>query len=94
MAQVQYNHPVNKSNIVRTMAPPKKVEQIEHWWKAACRAIPQIPAAESDGRYHSATGYAIVDTYVSLETVMFTLQHTTGVKAYVVINRMADSLAS
>lgn len=76
-AQVQYSHPSRSINIVRMMAPPTKISSVDAWWRAACKAIPEIP----QGWYRD-------DELISEKTIVFKLIHnSTHEKCAVVIAR-------
>lgn len=76
-AQVQYAHPSRQVNIVKMMAPPLKIANIDAWFKAACKAIPQIPE----------TWYR-VDELITDKTIVFELiNRATHEKCAVVIAR-------
>lgn len=76
-AQVQYAHPQKQVNIVKMMAPPTKISNLDAWFKAACKAIPEIP--------HS---WYRVDELVTDKTIVFELiNRATHEKCAVVIAR-------
>lgn len=77
MPTVQYAHPQASTNIVRHMLTPKKVSDIDAWFKSACKLIPEIP--------HRWTR---VDELVTQKTIVFQLINPqTHEKCAVVIAR-------
>lgn len=76
-AQVQYANPAQNINIVRMFAPPVKVSNVDAWFKAACKAIPEIP-----------TTWYRDDEMVTEKTIVFKLiNRITHEKCAVVIAR-------
>ena len=76
-AQVQYAHPQKQINIVKMFAPPVRISSVDAWFKAACKAIPEIPE----------TWYR-VDELITDKTIVFELiNRTTHEKCAVVIAR-------
>ena len=76
-AQVQYAHPSREINIVKMFAPPTKIANLDAWFKAACKAIPEIP---SKWYRH--------DQLITDKTIVFELiNSTTHEKCAVVIAR-------
>lgn len=76
-AQVQYAHPAKNINIVKMFSPPTRIGNIDAWFKAACKTIPEIPE----------TWYR-VDELITDKTIVFELiNRTTHEKCAVVIAR-------
>ncbi len=76
-AQVQYANPAQGINIVKMFSPPVKIDNIDAWFRAACKAIPEIPQ-----------GWQRVDEFVTEKTIVFELIHKlTHEKCAVVIAR-------
>lgn len=43
MPRVQYANPMQDTNIVKAFPSPIKVGCLDAWFKAACKAVPEIP---------------------------------------------------
>lgn len=72
--------------ITRGMVVPKKVTSLEHWLKAARKAIPQIP--------NLSTGECIIEQHhATPKNITFHLRRANGTRVYVVIDRERDALS-
>lgn len=89
MAVVQYVDPLkpetNGGRITRGLIIPKKVTSLEHWLRAARRAIPVIPSL--------STGECIIEqTFTSPKNITFHLRRANGTRVYVVIDRERNAI--
>lgn len=94
MARVQYRWPSANIDIMKTYVIPKQVTKIEAWWKAARRAIPEIPDVfvGSPRMLNSASGWMYTHHTADIKWIKFDLESASGEKAYVVIDRQGSAL--
>lgn len=86
MAMVQYRDEINGVDITRRMFPPKKVERLEHWYKAARKVITEIPDIQ-------LSGMEVINTQCTIDWITWEVKDSRGFRSYVVINRRANSFA-
>lgn len=90
MARVQYINQLRSVNITKPYPIPfsKDLSQRETWWKAARKAIPEIPEIKSElyVMQHKEGWYLFV-AETSETFVKFTLYDALDNKCYVVIDR-------
>ena len=84
MPQVQYVNPIKTERITATMPTPKKMANIMAWYKAARKAIPEIPDVYSN----AASGmWYIIKEEANLDYITFEVKHRDGHRRYIVIFR-------
>jgi hypothetical protein len=69
------------------MSVPRKFQDLDHWFKEARKAIPEIPNIER-------TDWQVFDTIVTQVYVIYELQDSVGNKAAVVIERRASQMVA
>lgn len=85
MPQVQFVDPANSIRKTAYMPTPKRMAEIDYWFKAARKAIPMIPNLK-DGLWHLERQEA------NLDYIAFHLRSREGERNYVVILRNADAI--
>jgi hypothetical protein len=80
MALTQFRNDPKAINITKKMSAPKKVEQIEAWFKQARKTIPEIPDPEQ-------TDWQITHKDATIKWIKFEMHNTVGERCYVVIDR-------
>lgn len=87
MALVQFRCETKDISETRRMFAPKKVDDLNAWWKAARTALPRIPDTKL-GFWNIITEPEITPSYIR-----WTLEeHSTSTRAYVIIDRRAPGL--
>lgn len=86
--QVQFLRVAKNINKIAAMPAPKKVEQMAAWFKAAQKAIPEIP------RLLQEEGWDIFEERATQDFVVFHLKSNTDERCSVVIDRKASSLGT
>lgn len=76
-----------KVNITKRMFAPTKASNLEYWWKACRKVIPQIPDPK-------AGEWEIIHTHTTVDYIRFSLVKVGDFerRCYVVVDRVADSL--
>lgn len=69
----------------KSMATPKAITKLTHWYKEARKAIPQIP--EALDKLTGPTGWFISHQEADVKWVKFDLEDKSGKRAYIVILR-------
>lgn len=84
MAEVQY---VDKSGQRKNarMGAPKRADSLDHWFRAARKAIPLIPKIGDDG-------WVLAGTLATTDFIRFDLLNALQEKAYIVIDRSKPSM--
>lgn len=84
MAEVQY---VDKGGNRKTtrMGAPKRADSIDHWFRAARKAIPSIPKIGDDG-------WVLAGSVATTDFIRFDLLNAIQEKCYVVIDRSKPSM--
>lgn len=80
MALAQFRMQAKNINITKKMAAPKKVTQIEAWFKEARKMIPEIPNPKD-------TDWIITHQQADVKWVRYDLVNSVGEKCQVVIDR-------
>lgn len=94
MARVQYVWLAGKVDVTKTYIIPKQVTRLEAWWKAARRAIPEIPEIHLGAvrMLHSGSGWMYTNHDADPKWIKFEMESSSGEKAYVVIDRRASAI--
>lgn len=88
MPKVQYVNIHEDTRITVSMDTPARMSQMQYWFKAARKAIPQIPDTR-DGQWH------IESESANSDYIRFDLRNREGQRSYVIIMRnMAKGLAA
>lgn len=80
MARVQLVDQFRKINMTKQFRPPKKVGDLDAWYKAARKAIPQIPDIKNSDWFPYQQG-------ASLDRIAYELHNPIGERCYVTIER-------
>ena len=83
MPTVQYIH--NGETVTKQMPTPKRITSLQHWYKEARKAIPQIPEALIG--VFGPHQWCIVESEADIKWVKFDLLSLDNRKAYIVILR-------
>lgn len=68
--------------ITKTIATPKRLEDLTVWWKVCRKAVPEIPDVP-DGQHRFVQAFPDV----SLEYIRWKIEDTEGFTSYVIIDR-------
>lgn len=80
MPMVQYHNKVEDVRITKTMGTPSRMDQMKYWFKAARKAIPEIPEVNN--------GVHIIEReHADQEYIRFDLISAEGIKSQVIIMR-------
>ncbi|TXH42027.1 MAG: hypothetical protein E6Q97_36420 [Desulfurellales bacterium] len=80
MAVVQYRNEIRQQDISRRMFAPKKVTEIDAWFKAARSVIPEIPNPKD-------TDWSIFNHSASPDYIRFDMFNSIGERCYIIIAR-------
>lgn len=93
MPRAQFNHPLEKINIVKGFPAPRNISSEDAWYDAARKVIPQIPNLRPKRGEPSSRWY-LMDTVVTGGSLGFYLQHLdTSERSVLVIDRKFNNIA-
>lgn len=85
MPLVQYVNQAANIRITKSMDTPKKISRIDHWFRNARKAVPEIPSI-AEGLWYIEYQEATV------EWVRFDMRSREGLKCNIVIFRKVNNL--
>ncbi len=80
MPRVQFSYPPRDISITKAMPSPARISQMDAWYKAARRVIPEIPDTED-------SDWLITEQHATTQSIIWELHDSVGNKCAVTIDR-------
>lgn len=80
MPRVQFSFPPRDINITKDMPSPRRIGELDHWYKQARKVIPEIPNLQE-------TDWFIFQQEITESSIVFEIHDSVGQKCAVVIDR-------